>query len=311
MPVRVTAMPITTCGRSGRWSLEWPRARKPTVSPSPGVVGLLDLEVGGGGVEEQQVDLEVQQVGHREVHGLGQVGFDLEEPVHGPVEGVLVDLVAGPGSRPAPQPSGSRRAWRAVRAHGWRPSRRWPARPGDRDAARPAAGPAPRRSPPAATTRPAPTRRPSPSRTRTPAALPCRGGPRPPARLAVPGSGRWSAPAGPARRGPADPPGRSCGSPRPPGSPTRGDARCGPAARSGPPTRPCCGAGSSAGTCPQPTQSHLPNRGPQQQACAYTFRHPDPSLNAVTSTFNSTDAYISPSTAELRHTPTPHTDTET
>src|SRR5215218_4839085 len=36
IPVRVTARPTTTWGRSGRWSLEWPKRRSP---PSPGSSG--------------------------------------------------------------------------------------------------------------------------------------------------------------------------------------------------------------------------------------------------------------------------------
>lgn len=58
-----------------------------------GGVGALDLEVGGGGggVKEQQVDLEVQQVRHRPVHRFGEVVFDLQQPVHRPVAGVHLD----------------------------------------------------------------------------------------------------------------------------------------------------------------------------------------------------------------------------
>ena len=67
-------------------------------------VGSLDLEVGGGRVEEQQVDLEVQQVGHREVHGLGQVRFDLQQPVHGPVAGVVIDGIEARHRHPLADP---------------------------------------------------------------------------------------------------------------------------------------------------------------------------------------------------------------
>ena len=41
-PSRVTAIAITTCGRSARWSLECPNARVPAS------VGLVDLVVGPG-----------------------------------------------------------------------------------------------------------------------------------------------------------------------------------------------------------------------------------------------------------------------
>ena len=73
--------------------------RNPTVVP----VGRrrrrgLGLEVGGGGVEEQQVDFQVQQVRRRPVHRLGQVGLHLQQPVHRPIAAVIVDIVqAGDG----------------------------------------------------------------------------------------------------------------------------------------------------------------------------------------------------------------------
>ena len=101
MPSRVTAMPITTWGRSSRWSLDLPQVRNPAVpavarvlgAARDGVavlvagdrgVGLLRHEVGGGGVEEQQVDFEAEQLG-------------------GPVEDLLLQLRPGsPAASPSP-----------------------------------------------------------------------------------------------------------------------------------------------------------------------------------------------------------------
>src|SRR5271170_799341 len=51
------------------------------------LVGLFGHEVGGGGVEEQQVDLEVQQVGEVVVDLPLQLLLYLQQPVHGPVAG--------------------------------------------------------------------------------------------------------------------------------------------------------------------------------------------------------------------------------
>jgi hypothetical protein len=56
-------------------------------------VRLVDLEVRRGGIEEEQVDLEVQEVGRRPVDGLGQLRLDLEQEVHRPVAAVVVDLL--------------------------------------------------------------------------------------------------------------------------------------------------------------------------------------------------------------------------
>jgi hypothetical protein len=56
-------------------------------------VGVLQLEVGGGGVEEQQVDLEVEQVRDLVEHLALQVLPDVVEPVHRPV----ADIVGGLG----------------------------------------------------------------------------------------------------------------------------------------------------------------------------------------------------------------------
>jgi hypothetical protein len=56
-------------------------------------VRLGQLEVGGGGVEEQQVDLEVEEIGDLVEHLLLQVVFHLVQPVHRPVAGLLAHLV--------------------------------------------------------------------------------------------------------------------------------------------------------------------------------------------------------------------------
>ena len=60
-------------------------------------VGLVALEVRRGRVEEQQVDLEVQEVGGRPVDLLGQLGLDLQQPVHRPVQRlrILANRVSG------------------------------------------------------------------------------------------------------------------------------------------------------------------------------------------------------------------------
>lgn len=61
---------------------------------------LVELEVGGGGVEEQQVDLEVEEVCHREEDGLLHLGLAIgrDEEVHRPVGLVLVHR-GKPGDR--------------------------------------------------------------------------------------------------------------------------------------------------------------------------------------------------------------------
>jgi len=53
------------------------------------LVGLLGLEVGGGGVEEDQVDFQVEQVRHLVEHSAGQIGLHRDQPVHRPVAGVV------------------------------------------------------------------------------------------------------------------------------------------------------------------------------------------------------------------------------
>ena len=160
--------------------------------PQDRLVFLVQLEVGGGGVEEQQVDLEVQG------------GRDLAEDLllQGPAD--LGAASPSPGSTrrrswpaarrygPCGRPSARRRAWRTGPAPGWRPARtapaRWPRRGGSRSAARSWPG----RSPAAATAGPAGrSRRRRPTRHR-----PAPGRPRPQ-------PGRW-----PSRR-PSDPASRS------------------------------------------------------------------------------------------------------
>jgi hypothetical protein len=49
------------------------------------VLFLVALEVRRGRVKEQQIDLEVEQIRGREVHGLCEVVLDLQQPVHRPV----------------------------------------------------------------------------------------------------------------------------------------------------------------------------------------------------------------------------------
>jgi hypothetical protein len=57
-----------------------------------GLVWLVELEVGGGGVEKQQVDLKVEQVGDLVEHLLFEGVFDLDQPVHRPVARVVGGL---------------------------------------------------------------------------------------------------------------------------------------------------------------------------------------------------------------------------
>ncbi|MFC5993775.1 hypothetical protein ACFQE5_06055 [Pseudonocardia hispaniensis] len=57
-----------------------------------GRVRLVDLEVGGGDVEEQQVDLTVQQACDLPEHLALQLRGDLDQPVHRPVTGVVGGL---------------------------------------------------------------------------------------------------------------------------------------------------------------------------------------------------------------------------
>jgi len=54
-----------------------------------GLVGVVEFEVGGGGVEEQQVDLEVEQVRDLVKHLLLQLFAHVVEPVHRPVADIV------------------------------------------------------------------------------------------------------------------------------------------------------------------------------------------------------------------------------
>ncbi len=56
------------------------------------VVSLAGFEIRRCGVEEQQVDFEVEQVGDLVVDLLGEAGLDVDQGVHGPVAGVVADL---------------------------------------------------------------------------------------------------------------------------------------------------------------------------------------------------------------------------
>ncbi len=84
---------MTICGRSSRWSVVAVVLGLAVAAKSV-LAGLLGVafEVGGGGVEEQQVDLEVEQVRHREEHRFlhRALGVGLDQQVHRPIRLVLV-----------------------------------------------------------------------------------------------------------------------------------------------------------------------------------------------------------------------------
>ena len=63
----------------------------PAPVPYHFLVGFLQLEVRGGGVEEQQVNFEVEQVCDLREYLLLQRGPDLQQPVHRPVASLLAD----------------------------------------------------------------------------------------------------------------------------------------------------------------------------------------------------------------------------
>ena len=73
-----------------------------------GRVRRVGLEVRAGRVEEEQVDLEVEQVRGRPVHLLGELGLDLQEPVHGPVALVVGELRETRDRDPLAHPGGTR-----------------------------------------------------------------------------------------------------------------------------------------------------------------------------------------------------------
>jgi hypothetical protein len=74
------------------------------------VVFVVAFEVGGGGVEEQQVDFQVEQVGHGEKHRLlhppGRVGVD--QQIHRPVRLILVHAGQSRDGRVLADPVGGR-----------------------------------------------------------------------------------------------------------------------------------------------------------------------------------------------------------
>ncbi len=101
---------MTICGRSGRLSLECPYRRRPPAGccSRRGFFGVA-FEVGAGGVEEQQVDLEVEQVGDGEEHRLLHLRLGRRPRSAGPSP-----------DTPGPHPSRSGRG---------SPRRAWPTRP--------------------------------------------------------------------------------------------------------------------------------------------------------------------------------------
>ena len=260
IPSRVTAIPITTWGRSSRWSLDLPQVRNPAVRSSPPsgvvpagdgaavlvagnrVVGVLRDEVGAGRVEEQQVDLEAEQVRDPVEDLLLQGAADLQQPVHRPVARVVSrlrqardqDVLAGPAGRGQ------------LRGRGQRPVRgQREQHPLRRGVQPPALQQAPHRR---ADAQPLPQRVQRPGAAQRPglrelqplraAAAPCPG----------PGAGRPTRPAAPAPPASRAPPGRSCTRPAPATASRPGPTRCGPAAGTGPRCRPCSAAASTAST---------------------------------------------------------------
>jgi len=57
--------------------------------PLDGFIGFVYAEVGGGGVEEQEINLQVEEIGHLMEDRLLESGGDQKKEVHGPVEGVI------------------------------------------------------------------------------------------------------------------------------------------------------------------------------------------------------------------------------
>jgi hypothetical protein len=108
MPSRVTAKPITTCARFGRESLLCPasasqrrprrRPRRRRIASLVAVIAgdvlvlALDLEVRRGGVQEEQVDLQVEEVGDAPEHLPLDLVMRLEQEVHRAVQLMHVDL---------------------------------------------------------------------------------------------------------------------------------------------------------------------------------------------------------------------------
>ncbi len=67
-------------------------AAEALVGVGAGRVRLVGFEVGRGGVEEEEVDLQVEQVGERPLDLLGKLSLDLQQPVHGPIAAVVVEF---------------------------------------------------------------------------------------------------------------------------------------------------------------------------------------------------------------------------
>lgn len=68
-------------------------AAEPGLAVLAVVVGLFELEVGAGGVEEQQVHVQLEQVGDGEEHRLLQLAQAVERKVHRPVARRVVDAL--------------------------------------------------------------------------------------------------------------------------------------------------------------------------------------------------------------------------
>ena len=80
-------------------------------------VGALDLEVGAGGVDEHDVEVQVQQVRHRAEHLGGDLGERVEQEVHAPrglIAGQLAELL---DSGPFGDPAGRRELGARLRGH--------------------------------------------------------------------------------------------------------------------------------------------------------------------------------------------------
>src|SRR5450755_3757581 len=232
-------------------------------------IALVTLEVRRGGIEEQHIDLEVQQIGGRPVHLLGQLRLDLQQPVHRPIQRlrILTDRTRGQPVKTRHQTPATHNtpASRTEPAPDWRPSRTTTARPADRACARPAAARSSHRSPTAATTRQAPTPHRAAPTARTQA---------PPARsrstpAQAPKPVRATAPTSPAPPGQADPHDRGYGSPSRPSTSAADPTRCAPTAHSEPPSRPCSAAQSCAGTCLAIYQPAQTDRGKTADTFTY------------------------------------------
>src|SRR5947207_14014792 len=104
IPSRVTAIPTMTWGQVVAVILAVAVGAKPLAGGgirvvgigasasvlvvSHRLVGVVDLDIGAGRVEEQQVHLKIEQVGDPVVGLLRQRGSDLQQPVPRPVAGL-------------------------------------------------------------------------------------------------------------------------------------------------------------------------------------------------------------------------------